>query len=64
MNRFVLDYYDLLNVFSLCVSAVEVLLPPQNPTMVTLNTNYALKWDWDQSAAEGHEVTFTTQYTS
>ncbi|KAF0026090.1 hypothetical protein F2P81_020827 [Scophthalmus maximus] len=30
--------------------------------MITLNTNYTLSWDWDQSHAESHAVTFTTQY--
>lgn len=34
--------------------------PPQNITMVTLNTNYALSWDWEQSAAG--PVSFTVQY--
>lgn len=32
--------------------------------MITLNTNYTLTWGWDQSAAELHTVTFTTQYVS
>ncbi|XP_035532528.1 interferon alpha/beta receptor 1b-like [Morone saxatilis] len=36
---------------------------PQNVTMVTLNTNYTLSWDWDQSAG-GHAVTFTTEYVA
>lgn len=28
--------------------------------METLNTNYILKWDWDQSWSQ--DVTFTTEY--
>ncbi|XP_070770328.1 interleukin-10 receptor subunit beta [Enoplosus armatus] len=40
------------------------LAPPQNVTMMALNTNYTLTWDWDQSAAESHAVTFTTQYVA
>ncbi|XP_051259879.1 interleukin-10 receptor subunit beta [Dicentrarchus labrax] len=36
---------------------------PQNVTMVTLNTNYTLSWDWDQSAGS-HAVTFTTEYVA
>ncbi|XP_041807278.1 interleukin-10 receptor subunit beta [Chelmon rostratus] len=40
------------------------LAAPQRVTMVTLNTNYTLSWDWDQSAAESHNVTFTAQYVS
>uniref|UniRef100_A0A8D3B301 Interferon alpha/beta receptor 1a-like n=1 Tax=Scophthalmus maximus TaxID=52904 RepID=A0A8D3B301_SCOMX len=38
------------------------LAPPHNVIMITLNTNYTLSWDWDQSHAESHAVTFTTQY--
>ncbi|KAF3695200.1 Interferon alpha/beta receptor 1a Membrane-associated type I interferon receptor [Channa argus] len=34
------------------------LAPPQNVSLITLNTNYTLSWDWPQS----HAVTFTTQY--
>ncbi|XP_073329319.1 LOW QUALITY PROTEIN: interleukin-10 receptor subunit beta [Pagrus major] len=37
---------------------------PQNVDMVTINTNYALTWDWDQSGAASHNVTFTTQYVA
>lgn len=36
--------------------------PPQNVIMVTLNTHYALSWEWEPGAAESHAVTFTTQY--
>uniref|UniRef100_A0A8C6LRX6 Fibronectin type-III domain-containing protein n=1 Tax=Nothobranchius furzeri TaxID=105023 RepID=A0A8C6LRX6_NOTFU len=28
------------------------LAPPQNPTMITLNTNYTLVWTWDQGSEE------------
>ncbi|XP_068428537.1 interleukin-10 receptor subunit beta [Clinocottus analis] len=35
------------------------LKPPENLTMITMNTNYTLSWDWDQSA-----VNFTTQYVA
>ncbi|CAB1447330.1 unnamed protein product [Pleuronectes platessa] len=40
------------------------LAPPRDLIMITLNTNYALSWDWDrdQSHADSHAVTFTTQY--
>ncbi|XP_034429286.1 interleukin-10 receptor subunit beta isoform X2 [Hippoglossus hippoglossus] len=38
------------------------LAPPRDPIMITLNTKYALSWDWDQSQAESHAITFTTQY--
>nr|XP_046260155.1 interleukin-10 receptor subunit beta [Scatophagus argus] len=44
------------------VVAGEQLATPHNVTMVTLNTNYTLSWDWDEGAAESHAVTFTTQY--
>nr|UYQ90453.1 cytokine receptor family B5 [Larimichthys crocea] len=43
-------------------SGAAELAAPQNVTMVTLNTNYMLSWDWDRSAAGSHGVTFTTQY--
>ncbi|XP_026151762.1 interferon alpha/beta receptor 1b-like [Mastacembelus armatus] len=36
--------------------------PPQDVTMIALNTNYILTWEWDQSSAKVHNVTFTTQY--
>ncbi|XP_053184903.1 interleukin-10 receptor subunit beta [Scomber japonicus] len=55
-------YLSLLSVSLLTGAAGAELVPPLNVAMVTLNTNYALKWDWDQSAAEGHDATFTTQY--
>ncbi|TKS66814.1 Interferon alpha/beta receptor 1a [Collichthys lucidus] len=48
--------------FPLSVSGAAELAAPQNVTMVTLNTNYMLSWDWDPSAAGSHGVTFTTQY--
>ncbi|KAM9347164.1 interferon alpha/beta receptor 1b-like [Symphorus nematophorus] len=41
------------------VGAAE-LPAPRNVDMLTLNTNYALVWDW--GAAESHAVTFTTEY--
>ncbi|XP_040912929.1 interleukin-10 receptor subunit beta isoform X2 [Toxotes jaculatrix] len=30
--------------------------------MIALNTNYTLNWNWDQSPAGSHAVTFTAQY--
>ncbi|XP_038575682.1 interferon alpha/beta receptor 1b-like isoform X1 [Micropterus salmoides] len=48
-----------------CLHAVGAeLAPPQQVTMMALNTNYTLCWDWDQSAAESDAVTFTTQYVA
>uniref|UniRef100_UPI0037E7C9C6 interleukin-10 receptor subunit beta n=1 Tax=Semicossyphus pulcher TaxID=241346 RepID=UPI0037E7C9C6 len=44
-----------------CAVAAE-LASPQNVSMLTLNTNYTLTWDWDQSSADGLSVSFTTQY--
>ncbi|XP_068581269.1 interferon alpha/beta receptor 1b-like [Cebidichthys violaceus] len=40
------------------------LKPPENLTMITMNTNYTLSWDWDQSSSESHAVNFTTQYVA
>ncbi|XP_029980880.1 interferon alpha/beta receptor 1b-like [Sphaeramia orbicularis] len=42
--------------------AEEELLPPQNVTIISLNTNYTLSWAWDRRAAQSHNVTFTAQY--
>uniref|UniRef100_A0A3B5M7R7 Fibronectin type-III domain-containing protein n=1 Tax=Xiphophorus couchianus TaxID=32473 RepID=A0A3B5M7R7_9TELE len=38
------------------------LTPPDDLFMLTLNTNYTLAWDWDQSAAGSDSATFTVQY--
>ncbi|XP_078119147.1 interferon alpha/beta receptor 1b-like isoform X1 [Sander vitreus] len=46
------------------VQVAAELAPPKNLTLITLNTNYTLSWDWDQSFAEGHAVNFTTQYVA
>nr|XP_054594359.1 interferon alpha/beta receptor 1b [Nothobranchius furzeri] len=54
-----------LSLLVLCCSssssAEAELAPPQNPTMITLNTNYTLVWTWDQGSEESSGVTFTTQ---
>lgn len=51
----------------LCLVPVAALVPalvpaPQNVSLITINTNYTLRWDWDQSSAPGRNATFTTQY--
>lgn len=46
--------------FCSCVSAGVQLEVPANVTMVTLNTNYTLRWDWDQSWSR--DVSFTVEY--
>ncbi|KAF3695201.1 Interferon alpha/beta receptor 1a Membrane-associated type I interferon receptor [Channa argus] len=46
----------------LIVQAGAALEAPQNLTLITLNTNYTLSWNWHQSPAESQDVTFTTQY--
>ncbi|XP_058478504.1 interleukin-10 receptor subunit beta [Solea solea] len=38
------------------------LPPPQNVIVISLNTNYTLSWEWNQSHSERGDVTFTTQY--
>ncbi|XP_026231359.1 interleukin-10 receptor subunit beta [Anabas testudineus] len=56
-------FYARLLFFCLQTVVVEAeLAQPQNVTLITLNTNYTLSWDWNQSPAESHTVTFTTQY--
>ncbi|CAB1329119.1 unnamed protein product [Coregonus sp. 'balchen'] len=44
-----------------CVSVVAELSLPQNLTLLTLNTQYILAWDWDQTTT-GNAVTFTAEY--
>lgn len=54
-------------LLSLCLHISDAgaeLAPPQDLTMITMNTHYILSWDWDQSAADSHNVTFTTQYVA
>lgn len=46
--------------FRSCLPAAPPLAAPANVTMETMNTDYVLRWDWDQSW--GQDVTFTTQY--
>uniref|UniRef100_A0A8C8HZT4 Fibronectin type-III domain-containing protein n=1 Tax=Oncorhynchus tshawytscha TaxID=74940 RepID=A0A8C8HZT4_ONCTS len=43
-----------------CVLLAE-LPQPQNLTLLTLNTQYVLTWDWDQTTT-GNSVTFTVEY--
>ncbi|XP_059198576.1 interleukin-10 receptor subunit beta [Centropristis striata] len=57
-------FFILLSFCFLRIYAVDVVAPPENLTMITMNTNYTLHWDWDRSSAEGHAVTFTTQYVA
>ncbi|XP_060944456.1 interferon alpha/beta receptor 1b-like [Limanda limanda] len=52
---------DCIAVATLAAVGPE-LAPPRDLIMITLNTNYALSWDWDQNHTESHAVTFTTQY--
>ncbi|XP_056145689.1 interleukin-10 receptor subunit beta [Lampris incognitus] len=57
--------YVFLLIWCLPARAVLVLADlakPQNVTMITLNTQYIISWDWDQHSAENHTVTFTAQY--
>lgn len=52
----------LMWAFSLFVVVEAELAPPQDLDMITMNTRYILSWNWDQSTAGGHPVTFTAQY--
>uniref|UniRef100_A0A8C7YNN7 Fibronectin type-III domain-containing protein n=1 Tax=Oryzias sinensis TaxID=183150 RepID=A0A8C7YNN7_9TELE len=61
----------MIAVFLVCLlswsrsSAVETELPPpQDLTMVAINTNYTLRWNYKQSAALPNQVTFTTEFIS
>lgn len=42
------------------VSGAWQLPVPENLTMVTLNTNYTLRWDWDPGWSR--DVTFAAEY--
>uniref|UniRef100_A0A3P9M6T1 Fibronectin type-III domain-containing protein n=1 Tax=Oryzias latipes TaxID=8090 RepID=A0A3P9M6T1_ORYLA len=61
----------MIAVFLFCLlswcrsSAVATELPPpQDLTMVAINTNYTLRWNYKQSAALPYQVTFTTEFIS
>ncbi|XP_028249885.1 interferon alpha/beta receptor 1b-like [Parambassis ranga] len=51
-------FYVCLVFWCLDSAAGAELAPPRNVTMVTLNTQYTLCWDWDHTG----NVTFTTQH--
>ncbi|XP_042350103.1 interleukin-10 receptor subunit beta [Plectropomus leopardus] len=58
-------FYACLLLLCLQTSAEgSELTPPENLTMITLNTNYTLSWDWDRSSADNHAISFTTQYVA
>lgn len=57
-------YVCLLSLYLHKIAAEAELAPPWDVTMITMNTNYILSWDWDQSTAGSHNVTFTTQYVA
>ncbi|XP_024142833.1 interleukin-10 receptor subunit beta [Oryzias melastigma] len=59
----------MIAVFLVCLlseirsSAAEAELPPpQDLTMLAINTNYTLRWNYAQSAAMPNQVTFTTEF--
>ncbi|KAM9447850.1 interferon alpha/beta receptor 1b-like isoform 2-T2 [Salvelinus alpinus] len=43
------------------IDVLAELLQPQNLTLLTLNTQYVLTWDWDQTTT-GNAVNFTVEY--
>ncbi|XP_014030029.2 interferon alpha/beta receptor 1a isoform X1 [Salmo salar] len=54
--------FALVLLWSLPITSVLAELPqPQNLTLLTLNTQYVLTWDWDQTTT-GNAVTFTVEY--
>ncbi|XP_052348785.1 interferon alpha/beta receptor 1a-like isoform X4 [Oncorhynchus keta] len=54
--------FALVLLWSLPITNVLAELPqPQNLTLLTLNTQYVLTWDWDQTTT-GNSVTFTVEY--
>ncbi|XP_054470843.1 interferon alpha/beta receptor 1b-like isoform X2 [Anoplopoma fimbria] len=57
-------FYVCLISWCLQTDAAAELKPPDKLTMITMNTNYTLIWDWDQNSSESHAVNFTTQYVA
>ncbi|XP_040057101.2 interferon alpha/beta receptor 1b [Gasterosteus aculeatus] len=58
-------FYAFLFLWYFQTSTVRAELKhPKNLAMITLNTNYMLTWDWDQSSSESGAVNFTTQYVA
>ncbi|CAB1329116.1 unnamed protein product [Coregonus sp. 'balchen'] len=54
--------FALVLLWSLSITNVVAELSlPQNLTLLTLNTQYILTWDWDQTTT-GNAVTFTAEY--
>ncbi|XP_031657137.1 interferon alpha/beta receptor 1a-like isoform X1 [Oncorhynchus kisutch] len=54
--------FALVLLWSLPITNVLAELPqPQNLTLLTLNTQYVLTWDWDQTTT-GNSVAFTVEY--
>ncbi|XP_071210518.1 interferon alpha/beta receptor 1a isoform X1 [Salvelinus alpinus] len=54
--------FALVLLWSLPITNVLAELPqPQKLTLLTLNTQYVLTWDWDQTTT-GNAVTFTAEY--
>nr|CBL94871.1 cytokine receptor family member b5 like precursor [Oncorhynchus mykiss] len=54
--------FALVLLWSLPITNVLAELPqPQNLTLLTLNTQYVLTWDWDQTTT-GNSVSFTVEY--
>ncbi|XP_029967776.1 interferon alpha/beta receptor 1b-like [Salarias fasciatus] len=52
-------------LFACCLhgsAAAAQPAPPHNVTVITLNTNYTLSWEYDSNVTNAHSVTFTTQY--
>ncbi|NP_001268309.1 cytokine receptor family member b5 precursor [Oncorhynchus mykiss] len=56
--------FALVLLWSLPITNVLAELPvPQNLTLLTLNTEYLLTWDWDRDqTTTGNTVTFTAEY--
>ncbi|XP_061774510.1 interleukin-10 receptor subunit beta [Nerophis ophidion] len=58
-------YYIFLLFFVVCwlqpINGRAELFPPQNVDLVTMNTCYMLKWDWNESTSNSHAVSFSAQ---
>ncbi|XP_019731223.1 interferon alpha/beta receptor 1b-like [Hippocampus comes] len=43
---------------------IEALPPPRNVVLMTMNTNYTLKWGWNETTSKTEAVSFSVQYIS
>ncbi|KAG7463675.1 hypothetical protein MATL_G00179100 [Megalops atlanticus] len=59
----IFTFFFMILAFLAHAYKVSAVLPsPQNLTLQTLNTQYILRWQWDQGLCGNQAATFTAQY--